>query len=99
MIDCLFDRYFLYLQYILEVMGNWSQQQEVKKEAKERERTGRETLGKYFYDLSKLSFTGLVIGWIVPLAGTDKKYIDFVILLSGVLLTVLFAITARRILK
>lgn len=99
MIDCLFDRYFLYLQYILEVMGNWSQQQEVKKEAKERERTGRETLGKYFYDLSKLSFTGLVIGWIMPLAGTDKKYIDFVILLSGVLLTVLFAITARRILK
>lgn len=87
------------MQYILEVMGNWSQQQEVKKEAKERERTGRETLEKYFYDLSKLSFTGLVIGWIMPLAGTDKKYIDFVILLSGVLLTVLFAITARRILK
>ena len=32
-------------------MGNWSVQQEAKKEVKEKERTSRETLGKFFYRL------------------------------------------------
>lgn len=35
-------------------MGNWSERQEEKREGKEKEKTSRETLGKYFYDLSKL---------------------------------------------
>lgn len=34
-------------------MGSWSEQQEVKKEVKEKEKTSRETLGKFFYDLAK----------------------------------------------
>lgn len=41
-------------------MGSWSEQQEVKKEVKEKEKTSRETLGKFFYDLAKISFTALV---------------------------------------
>ena len=40
-------------------MGSWSEQQEVKKEVKEKEKTSRETLGKFFYDLAKISFTAL----------------------------------------
>ena len=43
-------------------MGSWSEQQEVKKEVKEKEKTSRETLGKFFYDLAKISFTALVVG-------------------------------------
>ena len=39
---------------------------EVIKESKEREKTGRETLGKYFYDLSKLAFGAMVLGVVVP---------------------------------
>lgn len=85
--------------YLCITMGNFMKQQEARKEVRERERTSRETLGKYFYDLSKLSFTGLVIGWVMPLSGTDKSYIDFVILVSGILLTVLFAVIARKILR
>ena len=42
-------------------MGNWSDQQEIKKEGKEKDKTRREKLAGYFFDLSKLSFAGLVI--------------------------------------
>ena len=47
-------------------MGNWKRQMEVIKESKEREKTSRETLGKYFYDLSKLAFGAMVLGVVVP---------------------------------
>ena len=33
-------------------MGNWSERQEIKQERKERDKTSRETLGKFFYDLA-----------------------------------------------
>ena len=48
-------------------MGNWEKQQEVKKETRERERTSREVLGKFFYDLAKLIFAAMVMGGIVPI--------------------------------
>lgn len=32
-------------------MGNWSDQQEVKKETKERDKTRKEKLASYFFDL------------------------------------------------
>ncbi|HJD10589.1 MAG TPA: hypothetical protein H9922_05480 [Candidatus Phocaeicola caecigallinarum] len=35
-------------------MGNFAKQQEEHKEAKEREKLSRETLGKFFYDLGAL---------------------------------------------
>lgn len=47
-------------------MGNWSHQQDEKKESKDKDRVRRENLAKYFYDLSKLSFAGLVIGVVIP---------------------------------
>ena len=37
-------------------MGKWSEQQEVKKEAKEIDKMRRETLGKFFFDLPKAAF-------------------------------------------
>ena len=80
-------------------MGKFENKMEAQRNVMEREKTGRDALGRYFYDLSKLSFTGLVIGWIMPLDGISKGYIDFVVLVSGILLTMLFAIIARRILK
>lgn len=43
-------------------MGNWSEQQENRRESKEKEKINREILGKYFYDLSKLSFMALFLG-------------------------------------
>ena len=54
-------------------MGSWSEQQEVKKEVKEKEKTSRETLGKFFYDLAKISFTALVVGSVVSVATQQEK--------------------------
>lgn len=49
-------------------MGKWSEQQEVKKETKEKDKMRRETLGKFFFDLAKLAFAGLFVSWITPLS-------------------------------
>ena len=54
-------------------MGNWSVQQEAKKEVKEKERTSRETLGKFFYDLAKLVFTAMALVGGVSLIIDDLR--------------------------
>ena len=36
-------------------MGNWEKQQDEKKESRERDQSRRENLGKFFYDLAKLT--------------------------------------------
>lgn len=38
-------------------MGNWEKQQDEKKESRERDQSRRENLGKFFYDLAKLTGT------------------------------------------
>ena len=41
-------------------MGNWEKKQEEKQNIREREMVSKETLGKFFYDLSKLSFAASI---------------------------------------
>lgn len=41
-------------------------------ESRERAKCQRETLGKYFYDLSKLTFTALVLGGIAMLFQSER---------------------------
>lgn len=81
-------------------MGNWSVQQEAKKEVKEKERTSRETLGKFFYDLAKLVFTAmaLVVGG-VSLIIDEPQIKQGVLLATGMLLTYIFASIGYNILK
>ena len=55
-------------------MGNWSEQQEEKKEIKEKDKVRREKLAGYFFDLSKLSFAGLVIGGMVSIKPDSVDY-------------------------
>lgn len=43
-------------------MGKWNIQQEMKLENRERRKVRRENLSKFFYDLAKLVFAGVVIG-------------------------------------
>lgn len=54
-------------------MGNFSKQQEEKKEARNWDKTVKETLAKYFFDLSKLVFTAIVLGGFVPLFANEYK--------------------------
>lgn len=80
-------------------MGHWSDQQEVKKEGKEKDKTRREKLAGYFFDLSKLSFAGLVVSIILPLFSNVANIILWLAVLFGTILTIPSAMLANKILK
>ena len=80
-------------------MGIWSDQQEIKKEGKEKDKTRREKLAGYFFDLSKLSFAGLVISIILPLFSNVENTILWLAALFGTVLTISSAMLANKILK
>ena len=80
-------------------MGNWSVQQEAKKEVKEKERTSRETLGKFFYDLAQLTFAGLVLGGITPIYANVEAGINWYVLTAGSVWTIMLAKVGNTILK
>ena len=48
-------------------MGNWSEQQEVRTEVKEKDKVRREKLASLFFDLCKVTYTVLVVGLLVTL--------------------------------
>lgn len=78
-------------------MGNYTQQIEKRQERKERDRTSRETLGKFFYDLAKLSFAGLVVG---SFALNERGEIFMTAVASaGTLMTIIFSRIGFVILK
>ena len=80
-------------------MGSWSEQQEVKKEVKEKEKTSRETLGKFFYDLAKISFTALVVGSVVSVATQQEKVEYWILILIGIFVTYIFSYLGYKIIK
>ena len=85
--------------YICIVMSKYSENIEAKKELKEKDKVSRETLGKYFYDLSKLSFGAMVLGVVVPWfsdADNDKYW---VLLAIGLFTTTFLAFFGYRIIK
>lgn len=56
-------------------MGKFENQIKEKVEARERDKTRRENLAKYYFDLSKLTFTALVLGSItIIITGNDINY-------------------------
>lgn len=78
---------------------NWIRQQAFQQEARDREKTRKEALGKLFHDFAKLSFAGLVIGGISPVY--TELYYDTKLfyILWGVILTLILAFFGDRILK
>ena len=78
-------------------MGSWSEQQVVKKEVKEKEKTSRETLGKFFYDLAKISFTALVVGSVVSVATQQEKVEYWILILIGIFVTYIFSYIGYKI--
>lgn len=80
-------------------MGNWSEQQDIKKEVKEKDKSRRENLGKFFYDLAKLTFAGVVIGGIIPLYSDPTNMVQWLLVATGFIFTILIATIAYRIFK
>lgn len=80
-------------------MGKFIEQKEARKEIKESEKTSRETLGKYFYDLSKLSFGAMVLGVVVPwISETDNPHY-WILLSIGIFTTIMFAYSGYKTIK
>ena len=70
------------------------------RETAQKDKTRKEKLAGYFFDLSKLSFAGLVIGGLVSIKSANADHaIDIYRVIVGCLLTVLSARMANLILK
>ncbi len=79
-------------------MGNWEKQQKEKDEAREKNKMTRETIAKYFLDLSKLVFTAVVLGGL-PLFTDKDLSTNWEIVLVGAIATICLAIFGYRILN
>ena len=80
-------------------MGNFSNQQKAKEEAKERDKTRREKLAGYFYDSSKVILAGVVVGGLAPLFSKPEIELNYYIIIAGFMATVLLAWIGNNILK
>jgi hypothetical protein len=80
-------------------MGKWIEKQDLKKENKERDKVRKEKLAGYFLNLSQLTFVALVLGGVTPLYADDGAKLDLFIIVTGAILTLMFASVGSRILK
>ena len=83
-------------------MGKYSEQMEIKKEAKEREKTRKEKLAEYFFSLSNTTFGSLVIGVTLLMLQADANYnvnVIFIMLAAGLLFFIVLAKIGNNILK
>ena len=80
-------------------MGKREKQLEVIKESKEKEKISRETLGTFFYDLAKTSFTIMVAGSAVSFFTNQEQSPYWLLLLVGVFVTIVFASIGYTIIK
>lgn len=84
---------------ILLYMGKWAEQQGLRREIKERDEARREALAKYYFNLSQLAFVGLVIGVVIPLYSDVQDATNWYAVLTGCLMTIIFALIGNKILK
>lgn len=79
-------------------MGKYAELQEAQKASKELKKLRKETMAKYFYDLSKLFFAAMVLGGIISfLQGTEGKWMATIMM--GCVLSVALAGIGNNILK
>lgn len=63
-------------------MGNWERKQEEKREGKEKDKVRREKLAGYFFSLSQLTYTALVLGGMVLFFQGSEISIKLSVMLS-----------------
>lgn len=80
-------------------MSNFSEQQKVKTEVKEKNKVRKEKLAGYFFNLSQLTFAALVLGGVTPLFTNQANISNWITIPFGILSTYVFATIANRILK
>lgn len=80
-------------------MGDFSNRQKAKEEAKQSEKLSRETFGKYFYDLAKVTFTAMVVGGAVAWISDSASDSAWLLLLLGIVSTITLTYVGYRIIK
>ena len=80
-------------------MGNFEESRKAKEERKERDKASRENLGKFFYDLAKLSFATLVIGSTASVIIQENNLESWIIISIGAFVTYIFAYIGYKIIK
>lgn len=79
-------------------MRKFTERKEVQKASAEMKKLKKETMAKYFYDLSKLTFAAMVLGGIISFfQGTEMKW-GYVIIL-GLIVVFMLARVGNNILK
>lgn len=95
-----FGLIFVTLYHVIyENVGNWSELQAIKQEGREKDKVRKEKHAGYFFDLSKLSFAGLVIGVVIPLYSNISDENNWYSICTGIILSVISALLANKILK
>ena len=69
------------------------------RDEKEKVKTRKEKLAGYFFNLSQLTFTGTGAGGIAPILQGEFGEKNYVVIIFGIVMTVIFASIANRILK
>lgn len=82
-------------------MGNWNRQQIARDETNEKNRTRRGKLAGYLFNLSQITFAGLVVGSFATLFTGDSANLDYVAypIIVGSIATFLLAWLGNRMLK
>lgn len=80
-------------------MENFEETRKAKEEVRKKNDVRKEKIAGYFFDLSKLSFAGMVIGGITPLFTNTDNEVNYFTSFIGLVSTYIFAFTANRILK
>lgn len=80
-------------------MGKWEKQQDEKRVGREKDKFRRETLAKYFYDLSKLMFAAIVIGEMLILQQDITDSSSWLMIAFGGSFTYFLAWIGNKILK
>lgn len=68
-------------------------------EQKERDKLFRQSLGKFFIDLPKLVFAGVVVGGVVQLTQSRDYALMAVMVVLGILVSCIFAFVGFKILR
>ena len=64
----------------------------------EKDRLRKEKIASFFFDLGKLTFAAAVLGGLTPLL-TKNTLLDWLGVILGVIVTVIFACIGNKILK
>ena len=81
-------------------MGNWSEQQEAKKETKEKDKVRREKLASFFFNLAQLTYTVLVLGAVVSLFQNFSLSIGVISMaVAGIITVIVLAKIGNNFLK